>query len=142
MSSDEDEAADEAPADRDSDDNDFFDMEMAARSSLSSEYLNTPRMQWIIAAEELGQHLRSQPLLPSKFKHSDETFTDVDSGICLPKWHCVFAGCLPCAEENTSNEIVQEKVSGNTFGRIRSTFWCSSSLSRKPILNTSGSRHK
>ena len=87
----------------------IFYMKMAARSSLSSEYLNTPRMQWISAAEELSQHLREQPLLPSKFKQRDQTFTDMDSGICLPKWHCVFAGCLACAEESTSKEIVQEE---------------------------------
>ena len=66
-------------------------------------------MQLITAAEELGQHLRSQPLLPSKFKRRDETFTDGDSGICLPKLHCVFAGCRAYAEEKTSKDIVQEK---------------------------------
>eukprot|EP00973_Karenia_brevis_P004348 594795-Karenia_brevis.AAC.1 len=67
---------------------------MAVRSSLSPEYLNTPRMQWIMASEELSEQLRAEPLLPSKS-------TDVDSGRCLPQWHCVFEGCLACAETKT-----------------------------------------
>ena len=49
--------------DEDSDDDEFFDMQMALRSSLSPAYLNTPRMQWIMATEELSEQLRAEPLL-------------------------------------------------------------------------------
>eukprot|EP00973_Karenia_brevis_P074743 10387260-Karenia_brevis.AAC.1 len=75
---------------------------MAVRSSLPPEYFNTPRMQWIIATEELSEQLRTEALLPSKF-------TDVDFGMCLPKWHCAFAGCLACAEMKMFSETNQEQ---------------------------------
>ena len=35
--------------DGDSDEDKFFDMQMVVRSSLSPEYFNTPRVQWIMA---------------------------------------------------------------------------------------------
>eukprot|EP00973_Karenia_brevis_P070245 9764151-Karenia_brevis.AAC.1 len=67
---------------------------MAVRSSLSHEYFDTLRMQWIMASEELSGQLRTEALLPSQV-------TDVDSGMCLPKWHCVFERCLACGETKT-----------------------------------------
>eukprot|EP00973_Karenia_brevis_P056384 7841868-Karenia_brevis.AAC.1 len=59
-------------------------------------------MQWIMASEELSEPLRTEALLPSKL-------TDVDSGMCLPKWHCVFEGCSACAETKTHSEMSHEK---------------------------------
>ena len=73
------------------------------------EYMNSPRMQRVIAAEKLSEHLRGEPLLPLKFKYSDEVYTDVDSGICLPRWHCFFSGRRACADVNNSEAVVQEK---------------------------------
>ena len=80
MSSDEEDLSGDSESEKpdgDSDDDEFFDMQMALRSSLSPAYLNTPIMQWIMATEELSEQLRAEPLLPTKF-------TDVDSGMCLP----------------------------------------------------------
>eukprot|EP00973_Karenia_brevis_P003303 454971-Karenia_brevis.AAC.1 len=67
-----------------------------------------------MAAEELSEQLRAEVLPPSNS-------TDVDSGMCLPKWHCVLEGCTACAEMKTFAETNQEKVSGNIFGMTRST---------------------
>eukprot|EP00973_Karenia_brevis_P033388 4604255-Karenia_brevis.AAC.1 len=75
---------------------------MAERSSLPPEYLNTPRMQWIMATEKLSEQLRTEVSLPSNF-------TDVESGMCLPKWHSVFEGCTACAEMKSFAEANQEK---------------------------------
>eukprot|EP00973_Karenia_brevis_P073669 10237336-Karenia_brevis.AAC.1 len=55
-----------------------------------------------MATEELSEQLRAELLLPAQF-------TDFDSGIRFPKWHCVFAGCLACAETKASSEMNQEK---------------------------------
>ena len=44
-------------------------------------------------ARKLSQHLREQPLLPSHPLQPDESFTEVDSGVELPMWHCAFKGC-------------------------------------------------
>eukprot|EP00973_Karenia_brevis_P022896 3152088-Karenia_brevis.AAC.1 len=55
-----------------------------------------------MATEELSEQLRTEVLLPSKC-------TDVDSGMCLPKWHCVLEGCTACAEMKTFAEMNQEE---------------------------------
>eukprot|EP00973_Karenia_brevis_P048642 6752876-Karenia_brevis.AAC.1 len=55
-----------------------------------------------MATEELSEQLRIKVLLPSKF-------TDMDSGMCLPKWHCVFEGCPACAETKSLSNMSQEK---------------------------------
>ena len=44
-------------------------------------------------ARKLAQHLREQPLLPAHPLRPDESFTEVDSGVELPMWHCAFKGC-------------------------------------------------
>ena len=66
--------------DENSDDDEFFDIQMAARTSLSDAYVESPRMQWILATEELSEQLREEPLLPTQL-------TDADSGMSLPRWH-------------------------------------------------------
>ena len=88
--------------DENSDDDDFFDIQMAARTSLSDAYVKCPRMQWILATEELSEQLREEALLPTQL-------TDADSGMSLPRWHCVFEGCGACAEAKNKSELNQEK---------------------------------
>ena len=84
-------------------------MKPAAKDTLSKEYLGSPRMQWIVAAENLAEHLRSEPLLPLKYNYGDDVVTDVDSGICLPRWHCAFLGCRACSDNNNDKDVAQEK---------------------------------
>eukprot|EP00973_Karenia_brevis_P001083 148080-Karenia_brevis.AAC.1 len=55
-----------------------------------------------MATEELSEQLRTEVLLPSKF-------TNVVSGMCLPKWHCVFERCEACAERKSLSNLSQEK---------------------------------
>ena len=109
--SDSDNQSDDESSERaaDSDDDDFFDMQCATKDSLSKEYLDSPRMQWVIAAENLAEHLRSEPLLPLKDKHTDCVVTDLDSGMCLPRWHCAFLGCRACSDNAKENHVAQEK---------------------------------
>eukprot|EP00973_Karenia_brevis_P059059 8222735-Karenia_brevis.AAC.1 len=58
---------------------------MAERSSLPHEYSNTPRMQWLMATEELSEQLSTEVLLPSKF-------TDVDT-------ECVYPNGIVCLKD-------------------------------------------
>ncbi len=44
-------------------------------------------------ARALARYLRSQPLLPPHPLDATQPWTDVDSGIELPTWHCAFSGC-------------------------------------------------
>ena len=65
--SDSDNESDVEPPEReaDSDDDDFFDMKPATKDTLSKDYLGSPRMQWVIAADNLadeGTDLHGWPL--------------------------------------------------------------------------------
>jgi hypothetical protein len=45
------------------------------------------------AACELARHLRERPLLPPHPLDATQPWTDVDSGVALPLWHCAFSRC-------------------------------------------------
>jgi len=45
------------------------------------------------AACALAQHLRQRPLLPPHPLDPTQPWTDIESGVALPLWHCAFRGC-------------------------------------------------
>ena len=48
------------------------------------------------AARALAQHLRDRPLLPPHPQEASQSWTEVETGIELPLWHCAFEGCKGC----------------------------------------------
>ena len=59
----------------------------------STKDFTTPEDRALEAARELAHHLRERPLLPPHPLDSTQPWTDVDSGVALPLWHCAFSRC-------------------------------------------------
>ena len=73
--------------DAQSDESDY--VHVCARSSETVPLVD----EGLSVARKLSQHLREEPLLPPHPSQPDASFTEVDSGVELPMWHCAFRGC-------------------------------------------------
>ena len=63
-----------------------------------TQLLDTWYGRWHAATDKLVEHLRTnvlQPLDPCS-TNGNVVFTDVDTGIFLPSWHCPFRNCNVC----------------------------------------------
>ena len=56
-------------------------------------------MLWHVDLSEVAALLREDVTLPLKPDSSTEVFTDVDSGMALPTWHCTFHNCKACSAD-------------------------------------------
>jgi len=76
-----------------SDEDDLYNLKERAHDTLPEKYKNSDRFRWWSATQEAMQLLRDDVTLPLKPGSSIEVFTDVDSGVQLPSWHCAFQNC-------------------------------------------------
>ena len=81
--------------DENSDDEDVFEIKCAEVATLTSEYKSMWLFRWQKACAELGKNLRHNVRLPldPREKNCRTVWTDVDTGVGLPPWHCAFAQC-------------------------------------------------
>ena len=85
-----------ASSDDASDAEDVFDLSVASDVSLPPEYRNLFLYRWQLAARELCEnYLREDLTLPMdpRCDHESKVWTDVDTGVVLPTWHCGFREC-------------------------------------------------
>ena len=82
-------------SDENSDDEDIFEMKAATEETLSTEYQAMWLYRWHLAVGRLSLLLRDDVLLPLNPHDAQgaKVWTDVQSGIVLPPWHCAFLGC-------------------------------------------------
>ena len=82
-------------SDENSDDEDIFEMKAGAAETLSTEYQGMWLYRWQLAVARLSLLFRDDVLLPlNPFDAQGvKVWTDVQSGIVLPPWHCAFANC-------------------------------------------------
>ncbi len=98
-----------------SDDEDLFNLQERAHHTLPGTYLRSERMRWHTATRDAAALPRDDVTLPLKAGSSTEVFTDVDSGVELPTWHCTFRNCTACSagdnEEHTHEHGMGQHVS-------------------------------
>ena len=93
----------DASSDDASDAEDVFDLSVAGDEMLPPEYRNLFLYRWQLAARELCEnHLREDLTLPMdpRSDHASKAWTDVDTAVVLPTWHCGFRDC----SSNSCNE--------------------------------------
>ena len=95
-----------------SDDDDIFDMRSASSGQCCAAYEGMFLRRWQLACQELCVHLRESVLLPldPQQPNQEKVWTDVQSGVVLPPWHCAFAGCDACEKSNASRQYHEHNV--------------------------------
>ena len=86
----------DASSDDASDAEDVFDLSVANDEMLPREYRHLFLYRWQLAARELCEnHLREDLTLPMdpRSDHASKAWTDVDTAVVLPTWHCGFRDC-------------------------------------------------
>ena len=79
-----------------SDDEDLFHIMTADTEGMPESYGESLLEKHRNAILEVVSLLRPYPLLPMHHERSKEFYTDVNSAVSMPSWHCVFAGCTAC----------------------------------------------
>ena len=92
-----------------SDDEDIFADTFPAEYAKDHEYFASTESKWHFAEIELAQHLRSNLLLPlsPELDSAGAVYTDVDTPVRLPRWHCPFQSCNGC-DDNSCSKINSE----------------------------------
>ena len=97
-----------------SDVDDVFHLKECSADKLPEDYARCDRMQWLSAVREVASLLRDDVTLPLKPKSQLEVFSDVDSGVRLPTWHCAFQGCSSCS----ANTVTQQNHERGVWSHI------------------------
>ena len=70
---------------------DVFSLKVIEESNLPKMYSSCHQWRWCQVSVTLAGNFRDNFLMP--VDKNGELFCDIDSGTCLPRWHCAFAGC-------------------------------------------------
>ena len=76
-----------------------------------------------MACRHLAQHLRARPTLPADPKDLHAPWTDVNSGVRLPKWHCAFRGCrwFSTSDDELAEHLLEHR---ERFAQCREATQC------------------
>ena len=107
-----------------SDDEDMFHVRAMSSTSLPNEYQKCFLYRWLCAVHELTAHLRDNVLLPldPRAENQNTVFTEVDSGIALPLWHCPFQTCGADGQQ-VFCKFIANTISSQRKGSHEKAFW-------------------
>ena len=99
-----------------SSDSDVFHVEVDSEKTWT-----TMEDQDMEQVEAIAAMMRSRPLLPPHPKDSSKTWSDVESGIRFPPYHCAFLGCGWTCDEADAEHKLETHVKQKHASQMRMT---------------------
>ena len=91
------ELSEKSTDDEGSDNDDVFGVSSCDASSVEPVYAQNFLYRWWLGVRDMCRLLRDDVLLPLRPNDKESVWTDVNTALVLPSWHCAFRGCASCS---------------------------------------------